>query len=65
MFQSVGKGIHNGTEITPLIDRTGVMAQETEKMHPFATFSKSLNPRNIEKRVSDILIRIGPDSYHL
>jgi len=38
------------------------MAQKTEKMLPYATFFKSLNPRKIEKSVADILIRIRFES---
>jgi len=61
-------GLHYGTEIYTK-DRLGVMVQKAEKMllkitnewlcivH-CATFSKSLNPRNISKSVPDIRIRI-------
>jgi len=48
--------------------RLGVMAKKAEKMlliyyskrmiMQYATFSKNLNPQNIEKSVSDIRIRI-------
>jgi len=43
------------------LDRLGVMTQKAEKMLlkiMNATFSKSLNPRNIDKSLSDIRIRI-------